>query len=76
MFLKILFYLLVFGKYLFLFLCISTPLVFLYEYQRGEIISGSIFVYIKSFLVFFCAGLLVRYSLNNSIKQLERKENP
>ena len=74
MFLKLLFSLLVFGKYLFLFLCIATPLIFLYEYRMGEAVPGSIFVYVKSFLVFFCAGLLIRHALSDSLKQLTREK--
>ena len=55
--------LLVLSKYLYILICISIPIVFIYEsYQRDNV---DFMIYIHAFIIFSILGVLTQYSTSN-----------
>jgi len=55
--------LLVISKYLYILICISIPIVFIYEsYQRDNV---DFMIYIHAFIIFSILGVLTQYSTSN-----------
>jgi len=55
--------LLVISKYLYILICISIPIVFIYEsYQEDNV---DFMIYIHAFIIFSILGVLTQYSMSN-----------
>lgn len=60
---KFVYKLLVISKYLYILICISIPIVFIYEsYQRDNV---DFMIYIHVFIIFSILGVLTQYSISN-----------
>lgn len=60
---KFVYKLLVISKYLYILICISIPIVFIYEsYQRDNV---DFMIYIHAFIIFSILGVLTQYSTSN-----------
>ena len=60
---KFVYKLLVISKYLYILICISIPIVFIYEsYQRDNV---DFMIYIHAFIIFSILGVLTQYSMSN-----------
>lgn len=60
---KFVYKLLVISKYLYILICISIPIVFIYEsYQRDNV---DFMIYIHAFIIFSILGVLAQYSTSN-----------
>ena len=60
---KFVYKLLVISKYLYILICISIPIVFIYEsYQRDNV---DFMIYIRAFIIFSILGVLAQYSTSN-----------
>lgn len=60
---KFVYKLLVISKYLYILICISIPIVFIYEsYQRDNV---DFMIYIHAFIIFSILGILTQYSTSN-----------
>lgn len=60
---KFVYKLLVISKYLYILICISIPIVFIYEsYQEDNV---DFMIYIHAFIIFSILGLLTQYSMSN-----------
>ena len=60
---KFVYKLLVLSKYLYILICISIPIVFIYEsYQRDNV---DFMIYIHAFIIFSILGVLTQYSTSN-----------
>ena len=67
---KFVYKLLVISKYLYILICISIPIVFIYEsYQRDNvdfmIYIHDFMIYIHAFIIFSILGVLTQYSTSN-----------
>ena len=63
---KFVYKLLVISKYLYILICISIPIVFIYEsYQRDNV---DFMIYIHAFIIFSILGVLTQYSTSNFLK--------
>ena len=64
---KFVYKLLVISKYLYILICISIPIVFIYEsYQRDNV---DFMIYIHAFIIFSILGVLTQYSTSNFFKK-------
>ena len=60
---KFVYKLLVISKYLYILICISIPIVFIYEsYQEDNV---DFMIYIHAFIIFSILGVLTQYSMSN-----------
>ena len=60
---KFVYKLLVISKYLYILICISIPIVFIYEsYQEDNV---DFMIYIHAFIIFPILGVLTQYSTSN-----------
>ena len=60
---KFVYKLLVISKYLYILICISIPIVFIYEsYQEDNV---DFMIYIHAFIIFSILGVLTQYSTSN-----------
>lgn len=60
---KFVYKLLVISKYLYILICISIPIVFIYEsYQRDNV---DFMIYIHAFIIYSILGVLTQYSTSN-----------
>ena len=60
---KFVYKLLVLSKYLYILICISIPIVFIYEsYQEDNV---DFMIYIHAFIIFSILGVLTQYSMSN-----------
>ena len=60
---KFVYKLLVISKYLYILICISIPIVFIYEsYQRDNV---DFMIYIHAFIIVSRLGVLTQYSTSN-----------
>lgn len=55
--------LLVLSKYLYILICISIPIVFIYENYQGDDVD--FMIYIRAFIIFSILGVLTQYSTSN-----------
>lgn len=55
--------LLVLSKYLYILICISIPIVFIYESYQGDDVD--FMIYIRAFIIFSILGILAQYSTSN-----------
>lgn len=55
--------LLVLLKYLYILICISIPIVFIYESYQGDDVD--FMIYIRAFIIFSILGVLAQYSTSN-----------
>ena len=55
--------LLVLSKYLYILICISIPIVFIYESYQGDDVD--FMIYIRAFIIFSILGVLTQYSTSN-----------
>ena len=60
---KFVYKLLVLAKYLYILICISIPIVFIYESCQGDDVD--FMIYIHAFIVFSIFGVLTQYSISN-----------
>ena len=60
---KFVYKLLVISKYLYILICISIPIVFIYESYQGD--NVDFMIYIHAFIIFFIFGVLTQYSTSN-----------
>ena len=60
---KFVYKLLVISKYLYILICISIPIVFIYESCQGDDVD--FMIYIHAFIVFSILGVLTQYSMSN-----------
>ena len=67
---KFVYKLLVLSKYLYILICISIPIVFIYESYQGDDVD--FMIYIRAFIIFSILGVLAQYSTSNFLK---RKNN-
>ena len=55
--------LLVLSKYLYILICISILIVFIYESYQGDDVD--FMIYIRAFIIFSILGVLAQYSTSN-----------
>lgn len=67
---KFVYKLVVLSKYLYILICISIPIVFIYESYQGDDVD--FMIYIRAFIIFSILGVLAQYSTSNFLK---RKNN-
>ena len=67
---KFVYKLVVLSKYLYILICISIPIVFIYESYQGDDVD--FMIYIRAFIIFCILGVLAQYSTSNFLK---RKNN-
>lgn len=60
---KFVYKLLVLSKYLYILICISIPIVFIYESCQGDDVD--FMIYIRAFIIFSILGVLTQYSMSN-----------
>lgn len=60
---KFVYKLLVISKYLYILICISIPIVFIYENYQGD--NVDFMIYIHAFIIFSILGVLTQYSTSN-----------
>ena len=60
---KFVYKLLVISKYLYILICISIPIVFIYERDQGD--NVDFMIYIHAFIIFSILGVLTQYSTSN-----------
>lgn len=60
---KFVYKLLVISKYLYILICISIPIVFIYESYQGD--NVDFMIYIHAFIIFSILGVLAQYSTSN-----------
>jgi len=60
---KFVYKLLVISKYLYILICISIPIVFIYEGYQGD--NVDFMIYIHDFIIFSILGVLTQYSTSN-----------
>ena len=60
---KFVYKLLVISKYLYILICISIPIVFIYESYQGD--NVDFMIYIHAFIIFSILGVLTQYSTSN-----------
>lgn len=60
---KFVYKLLVISKYLYILICISIPIVFIYESYQGYDVD--FIIYIRAFIIFSILGVLTQYSMSN-----------
>lgn len=60
---KFMYKLLVLAKYLYILICISIPIVFIYENYQGDDVD--FMIYIHAFIIFSILGVLTQYSTSN-----------
>ena len=60
---KFVYKLLVLAKYLYILICISIPIVFIYESCQGDDVD--FMIYIHAFIVFSILVVLTQYSMSN-----------
>lgn len=56
-------YLYILSKYLYILICISIPIVFIYESYQGD--NVDFMIYIHAFIIFSILGVLTQYSTSN-----------
>ena len=60
---KFVYKLVVLSKYLYILICISTPIIFIYESYQGDDVD--FMIYIRAFIIFSILGVLAQYSTSN-----------
>lgn len=66
---KFVYKLLVISKYLYILICISIPIVFIYEsYQEDNV---DFMIYIHAFIIFSILGVLTQYSMSNFFEKVK-----
>lgn len=60
---KFVYKLLVLAKYLYILICISITIVFIYESYQGDDVN--FMIYIRAFIIFSILGVLTQYSMSN-----------
>ena len=60
---KFVYKLLVISKYLYILICISISIVFIYESYQGD--NVDFMIYIHAFIIFSILGVLTQYSTSN-----------